>query len=95
MKLKKGGVRGNNRFSNRLNRPIGGKLAEKKSGKFIIIVCSIAFIALLAFASSLFGFKDGLMISLVFSIAMLLVGVSSHKRAEKTGKKFIDDDKSV
>jgi len=90
MKLKKGGVRGNNRISKALNRPIGGKLAEKKSPKFIIVFFFVFFLILLLYSISEFGLETGIFFSIGFSacvIALYFYSEHQRKEAEKITKK--------
>jgi hypothetical protein len=71
MKLKKGGVRGNNKVSNLLNKPIKGVLADEKSSKFIFITLLITFVCISAFAINEFGMQEGL----TFSFGLSVIGI--------------------
>ena len=83
MKLKKGGVRGSNRISKALNKPIEGKLAEKKSPKFIIVFFFVLFLILLLFSINEFGLEAGIYFALGFAACVIvLYSHSEHQRKE-------------
>lgn len=101
MKNKQIGVRGNNKISQTLNKPIEGRLAEKESNKFVIIVLLCLFLVILAYSIKLLGFKTGLLFSIGFSVsAMAFYFMSDRQQKENQEiikkhpwKAFENDDK--
>jgi hypothetical protein len=63
MKSRQAKVRGRNTISRRLNKPIDGKLAERKSSLFIFTVLTITFLVLLIYACSILVLKYGFIIT--------------------------------
>jgi len=89
MKLKKGGVRGNNKLSRGLNRPIKGKLAKETSRRLITIVLSLVILIIWAVSVAKLGFEDGTMVTLVIAgivifgelkVRWQLAQVEKHKK---------------
>lgn len=87
MKLKKGGVRGNNAISNALNKPIGSKLSKKLSPKVAFIILLSVFIVLLIFAITVLGLKTGIYFSLGFSALGIFVYWDNNCQIDKQEKK--------
>ena len=95
MKITRGGIRGNNRISKLLNKPIEGKLVEKKTSLFSFLVITAAFIVVLIFAVKELGLKEGI----IFTAVIAFFGAFAHiqtkqrmKAAEKHKWKVFEDD---
>ncbi|MCG8489295.1 MAG: hypothetical protein MI756_17645 [Chromatiales bacterium] len=82
------GIKGKSKRTNILNRPIDGKLAEKVTNKYILIVFLILFIIISSFAVAQLGVKTGLLFSVGFAAwAVVMYFISEHNR--KTGEKIL------
>lgn len=95
MRFKKGGVRGNNRFSKTLNRPIGDRLEQKKSRRFIYILLSIVMAVVWAVSVSMLGLTDGTVAALVISGIVVFGELKVRwqlQESEKIKRKQYSDD---
>jgi len=72
MKLKKGGIRGNNKLSRALNKPINSKLTSLLSKKIIYPIYTVVVLFVWWFLVSDLGFKTGT--TLTVSLVALYIG---------------------
>ena len=72
MKLKKGGVRGNNKLSKALNKPINSKLTTALSKKVVYLVYAVAILFAWWFLVSDLGFQTGTTITV--SLVAIYIG---------------------
>ena len=78
-------IRGENRVSNALNRPIKGVLGKKRSKSFVFVFGIIAAMALCWYASSKLGFKAGAVVTLLsggFVVFYYFEQKMTHKKTD-------------
>ncbi|MEW7987949.1 MAG: hypothetical protein ACH255_06780 [Candidatus Thiodiazotropha sp.] len=95
MKITRGGVRGNNKISKLLNKPMEGKLVEKKTSLVSFLVITSAFVVVLIFAVGGLGLKDGTIITSVIAFFGFVAYKQTKQRvkeAEKHEWKAFEDD---
>ncbi len=81
------GIRGNNRISKALNKPINGPLAKNVSMKAKFVVLLIAFLAILYFSIRQLGYKAGIFFAVAFSL-FVVVAYFMSERQRKTAEKI-------
>lgn len=87
MRWKRGGISGNSKLARLLNKPIKGKLAEKRSSLFVFLTLFAALAVIFAYAVYVVGVEGGLAIMTL----IVLLGVASFfesKRRTKQAKKY-------
>ena len=65
-------IRGNNRLSRALNKPIEGKLGEKPSSTFVTVFAVLAIILFSWYFISQIGFKSGIIFTFIIIVIFLL-----------------------
>ena len=96
MKITRSGVRGDDNNTKLLNKPIKGKLAEKKTPLFSLLMISAAFILVLVYSTGELGVKDGAIITCVIAFFGVIVYIQTNQRIKESKKhkwKTFDNDK--
>ncbi|HIO29936.1 hypothetical protein [Marinobacter salarius] len=86
-------LRGDNRITNALNRPIGGELGKKRSKAFVFFFGLFASIGLWWYSTSKLGLKVGTGVTLV-AVGFVIFYHYEHKwfHADRTVKFFKEDE---
>ncbi|MEW8078715.1 MAG: hypothetical protein AB2794_08965 [Candidatus Thiodiazotropha endolucinida] len=95
MKITRGGVRGNNKISKLLNKPIEGKLVERKTSLLSFLVFAAAFIVLLIFAVRELELRDGIIITSIIAFFGVVAYIQAKRRVKEAKKqkwKAFEDD---
>lgn len=82
LKSKKHGVRGNNRVSKALNKPIEGRLAERPTNLFKVILFALTLTAVLSYSVSELGVENGLKITMVLIVIFFLSYLQGKSRSK-------------
>ncbi|EAT13592.1 hypothetical protein HF888_09120 [Bermanella marisrubri] len=82
LKSKQRGVRGKNRLANALNKPIEGRLAEKPTNLFKVILFALTLTAILAYSVSELGVENGFKITMVLIVIFFLAYLQGKSRSK-------------